>query len=70
MADLPKSIACSEIEIVPGLRLQVHVLDTGQRVIEQESMHAFLRWLDENGELSDEVAFLLAKKIKEFADDY
>jgi hypothetical protein len=69
MPDLPKSIACNEIEIVPGLRLKVHVLDNGQRVIEKESLLAFFSWLDKSGELSDEMAFLVAKKIKGISDN-
>lgn len=42
--DLPRAISTAVMEIGP-LRMTVHNLDNGQRVIDAESMERFLHWL-------------------------
>jgi hypothetical protein len=44
--DLPTEISRGVIEIVPGLSLEVIQLDNGHRLISEDSMSAFLEWLD------------------------
>lgn len=62
-ARLPNVVATSTLDIVPGLTLTVHVLDTGQRVIDAESVEAFIAWLDSGGELDEGAALRVAKVV-------
>ena len=40
----PKAVWSGEFSF-SGLTMKCHVLDTGQRIIEEESVKAFLKWM-------------------------
>ena len=40
----PKAVWSGESSF-SGLTMKCHVLDTGQRIIEEESVKAFLKWM-------------------------
>lgn len=62
---IPTAVWSGEFEIVPGVTLKVHVLDDGQRIIEEESFAAFLEWMGlPDTVMSDEIAFRIAKAVK------
>lgn len=58
----PRAIASSEISI-SGLVMRCYVLDNGERLIDEDSFVAFLRWL-ETGEFSSDDAISVAKFVK------
>jgi hypothetical protein len=64
MADFPNSITRSEIEIAPRVKLVVHILDTGHRIVEEESFMKFIDWLHSGGTITDEIAAAFAKAVK------
>jgi hypothetical protein len=45
-ADLPHVVWSGEFAF-GGITMRCHVLDDGQRVIEEESVNAFLAWLED-----------------------
>jgi hypothetical protein len=49
--DLPREIGRAKMQLGP-LEIEVVNLDNGQRIVTQESMAAFLAWL-QNGEVRD-----------------
>jgi hypothetical protein len=46
--DLPQSISCSEVDIL-GVKVKVHQLDNGQRIIEADSMAALFEAMSGGG---------------------
>lgn len=53
--NLPTVIASSEIEILPGLKITVHVLDNGQRIIPAEDFAKACEFLGVSPELFGDV---------------
>ena len=62
MKDLPVSIATEKLEIF-DVEIIVHVLDNGQRVIEESSLVEFFSALETN-QLSGEQAKMVAEFLK------
>lgn len=46
MADLPKATHTAEMSVM-GIRLRVHVLDDGRRVIDAEDAHRFFAAMED-----------------------
>lgn len=44
--NLPREIGRATIDVAPGVTIEVVNLDNGMRLITEESMEAFLNWLD------------------------
>lgn len=61
--ELPKAIASSELEIC-GVTLRCHVLDNGQRVIEQDGVEALFAAFAEGRSPTDEEAMELARVVR------
>lgn len=59
---LPQEIRRGEIKL-GSLTIIVSIMDNGSRIIHEESLIAFLKWL-ESGEIVPEAA------VKEFAEKY
>ena len=59
-----KSIRAAELEI-GNLKIKVHVLSDGQRVIEESSVVEFMKYM-ESGLLTEKEAHELAIKLKTF----
>jgi len=64
MSEPKKAIRTAELKI-GNLTMTVHVLNTGERVIEEESMVKFFEWL-ESGEITMEDAEKFAMDLKTF----
>ncbi len=59
-----KSIREGELKI-GNLTIKVHVLNNGERVIEEKSVVEFLKWM-ESGEITQEQADKFAKELQSF----
>ena len=50
---MPYATHSGVLELVPGLRMNVYRLSTGQAVVDQEGMAAFLQWLGMDVDAAD-----------------
>lgn len=60
---IPQSITTSEL-VVMGVKLVVHVLDNGKRIIESDGMHALFDAMASGASMTKDEALSLAKAVR------
>lgn len=63
IVDLPTAVHTGEFQL-GGVTMRVHVLDDGRRVIDAESVHAFLDALENGPTITPEQADAFARFIR------
>jgi len=64
MTKTPKSVKTVIVEAGAFGELPIHILDNGQRVIEEKDMVRFVKYLEAGGEMTSEIAAELEAGIK------